>query len=547
MARDYRKFKTPFYEIEIGDPSWNRTIKLPHHILRLVEKVEIVENMMVDHNQTPSIMHITFVEGSREPASPDYKLGTSGLYQIPIEGNKVDMDISGSLTNRPGVITDLRFSGAHGITFLTEYEKKTGKLDNRIQKNVEGKNTTRKYKSEPSAPEFLFQQRNKVKVTWGYLESPELKRSVMLSIVAIQTEFPETGMPKTTITCGSTFDILNQVAPKDSIPVGIVEKVDTSGNKTIIFKDLDTDVVLRDICKKSGMACIISKNLPNSKSDKDKQKIMVAGESFSEFLVKLARKSGAYHEIKPNPETGIDTIFFIKKEDFEKRTILKDRELLHWKGPGSILKNVSIGADFSGLMGNTQKGVDSNGDPQSHQTMVPVQMLTKYPSSETGKNPGLIDADPSNSGNPNPAAKGIQEHIYNGNSSAVVEVSPKEAKENYIDTANTRAGTNSRLVQLTFTTIGYPKLMPGVMEVTGIGVRYSGKYKIISVTHTIDNNGYISTCQGSSEFLNSGGVKIPDAPEGKEVDDSVKVQLLKDRKEEDKDTQIEYKKFHEGK
>jgi hypothetical protein len=57
------------------------------------------------------------------------------------------------------------------------------------------------------------------------------------------------------------------------------------------------------------------------------------------------------------------------------------------------------------------------------------------------------------------------------------------------------------------------------MEITGIGVRYSGKYRIISVTHTLDSNGYNSKCSGNSQMLAAGGVVIPSgAPKGQNDD-----------------------------
>src|ERR1700740_1693046 len=121
MAADYRKFKTPYYEIYVSDSTGKRMVKLPHHIIRLVEKVKIVEAF------TPEVafstLTIDFVEGSREPASPDATLGTSGLYKVPIsagpDGYNADMNIAGSITNRAGSISDLRFSGSGGITFMT--------------------------------------------------------------------------------------------------------------------------------------------------------------------------------------------------------------------------------------------------------------------------------------------------------------------------------------------------------------------------------------------------------------------------------------------
>lgn len=526
MAADYRKFKTPFYDIEVGDASWKRHVTLPHHILRLVDKVEITEAFYSTDNQGFAQLVISFVEGSREPASPDYKLGTSGLYQVPGEGDQVDMDISGSLTNRSGIITDLRFSGASGVTFLTEDEKRTGKVDNTLQKNVEDKNTTRKIKKEPQAPRFLFQEFNKIRVRWGYLEDMENSRYYMGTITQVQTEFPESGMPKTTITCLPTNALLDQFATKNGVTFGTKTTLSQSGDSLVVFQDIKTDTLVRKLADKSGMAAIISKNLPSETVDKDKQKMWIAGESFHQFMKRLADMSGCYYIIQPNPQTGKETIIFIKKQDFEKRVVLKDKELLHWKGPGSILKDVRINADFGGLLANAQKSLDENGKPQSEDVMVSERLLNKFKSSETGKTQELIDADPTGQ-NPNPAALGVRDNIANGQISGVVEVNPAKNKQEITDAAEVKSDAQFRLIQLDFTTVGYTRLTPGVMEVTGIGVRYSGKYRILSVTHTLDSNGYITKCSGISQSLGAGGTKLPPiTPEGQDIDPLVDEKLL---------------------
>jgi hypothetical protein len=541
MAQDYRKFKTPYFEIEVGDPSWKRRVKLPHHILRLVEKIEITESMWTPEHTPYPQMVIVFSEGSREPASPDYKMGTSGLYQVPVEGGKVDMDIAGSLTNRPGIITDLRFSGASGVTFLTEKEKKTGKVDNSLQKNVVGKDTTRKFKSEPSAPRFVFQEFNKVKVTWGYLEDPETVRSYMLNILQVATSFPESGMPKTTITCLPTDAVLDQFATKNGIKFGTRKTLSQDGDSLLVFEDLKTDAVIRDVCKKAGMPCIVSTNIPGDIIDKDKQKMWIAGESFHQFMTRMAEMSGCVYRVVPNPQTGIDTLVFIKKADFERRVVLKDKELLHWKGPGSILKSINISADFGGLLAHANKGLDEKGEPQSEDTLVDERLFNTYKSSETNKKPELINADPTGN-NPNPAAVAIKENIANGEVSGVVENSPKESKESMSGVSAARSDAQARLISIDFTTIGYTRLTPGVMEIAGIGVRYSGKYRILSVTHTIDPNGYVTKCNGVSQSLSAGGTTIPPIfPEGQDKDSLVDAKLFE--KQAASDPLAQYRKF----
>jgi hypothetical protein len=198
---------------------------------------------------------------------------------------------------------------------------------------------------------------------------------------------------------------------------------------------------------------------------------------------------------------------FIKKTDFERHTVLSDKELLNWKGPGSIIKDIRINADFSGLVGNAQKGINNKGEKQSDKD-VDVRLLAQHKSSTTGKTQEIINASPLGN-NPNPAAVGIAKGIANNEVVGMCEYSPNESKEIMQDKSAVRGEEHLRLIQLDFTTIGYPKLTPGVTEITGIGVRYSGKYRLIKVTHTIDQNGYVTKCSGVSSTLGSGGVTPP--------------------------------------
>lgn len=516
MTLDYRQFKTPYYEITIGDAAWNRKVKLPDHILRLVDKIEMTETMYVPEvNEEPTTLTITFIEGSREPASPDHKLGNKGLYQIasenPLNEKSVDTAIAGSLTNRPGIITDLRFSGSGGITWLTESEKKTGKVDNKAQKNVQDKTTTRKYKQELDQPMFLFNERNIIKVTWGYKEN-NYKRSASFRIMTIATDFAEAGQPLTTITAYSTLIPLDQIATKKGVPFSKKTVVTRSGHKIEIQEDLKTEDLLKDICKKAGMNCILSDNLPAAQIDKDKQKIWPAGESLTQFLKKLADMHGCVFEIQINPQTGVDTLIFLKRDDFEKRTIIRDKELLYWKSSGSILKRVAITADFGHVGGAAKTGLDEVGDNQSEDTMSNERLLVDE--NKKSEKPAAVDPTGSNA---IPAVKNISEKVANGGTTGKVDNTPVKSKGIVQDRAQVEANNRNRLVTIEFTTLGYPKLTTGIVEIGGIGIRYSGKYRIFRVTHTLNAQGYICTANGTSHTIGAGGVTpLPDTPKTEE-------------------------------
>lgn len=518
---DYRKFKTPFYEVEVSDSEGNRKVKLPHHILRLINRVEIYEVYSNDEVQEFGTLTINFIEGSREPASPDATLGTQGLYKIPLEGDTIDTDISGSLTNRVGIITDLRFSGNSGITFITEKEKNTGRIDNSTQVNVVGQETTREHTRDKKSPLFLFQERNQIKVTWGYKEDPDTIREFVGHIITVQTEYPENEQIKTTITCQEPAAFLDQIAATKGIPFG--KKVNTSnGNSIVIFEDSPTSTLIKDLCDKSDMACIVSQHLPAEKVDKDKQKVWLAGESFTEFMNRLAKMNNSYWRIIIDPKTRKQTLVFVKKVDFEAKTILANDNLLTFKNPGSILKRVSIKADFGGIIGNAEKSIDKDGNETKEQDKEGEARLKQFKSADNTKPEEWLDADPTKN-NAVPSAKGVVNGVLSGSYSGKVNNNPSDDKSVREDVSANKAAQMARLINIEFTTIGYTKLRPGVVEIKGIGVRYSGKYRLLTVTHTIDESGYITKCNGISQSLAFGGVKVQDAPKGQETEEQVSV------------------------
>jgi hypothetical protein len=513
MAFDYDKFRTPYYEIEVSDPSNKRKVKLPHHILRLVTKIEINEAYVSPENQFgATTATISFVEGSREPASQDPSMGTSGLYQMSLDGENTDMDIAGSITNRVGSIVDLRFSGSSGITFITDTEKKTGKVEDQFQPNVDKKLTTRKHKKETQAPKFLFDAYNLVHITWGYREDPTTIRKIVLSIINVETMFSDSGPTTINVLCSDKGALLNQIVPKSAKAFG--EVLSYKGNAIIDFKDLKTDALIQKIAKDSGMATIVSQNILSDTLDKNHQKMWIAGESFHEFLTKLAVTQNCYYKIINNPKTAKPTIYFIKRDDFEaKPPIAKDKYfLLEYKQPGCLIRSVTVNADFVSPTGSASRATDDEGDVVGDERQVAIQ---QYKSKE-----GQVIVDPTQ----DPAVAGVADGILGGNYTGSVKLTPNQNPEFHSGQAKTQADTASRLVQIDLMTLGYTRFTPGVFNIGNIGVRYSGKYRILNVVHTIDGSGYSCRMSGSTHSLTSGGTKIPDAVPGQDEERTVEVQ-----------------------
>lgn len=509
MAADYRKFKTPFYEIQIGDVSGQKMVVLPHHILRLVSKIEINETFNLGEF---SSFTIDFIEGSREPASPDASLGTSGLYQINSSSTgKVDKTIAGSLTNRSGIITDLRFSGDNGITWLTKEEQKTGKIDNRPQITVDGSVETRTHIKENSRPEFLFQERNQIKITWGYVEDKQRIRSTRGYITTLKINYPENGVTLTSITCTSTRSMLDQIATVKGRPFGTRQTVGNN-NSIVTYKDYETTALLNKIADDAGMAKIISKDLLASTVDSDKQKMWIGGESFDQFMVRLAAQHDCYYDVRPDPEHGRDILLFIKKTDYESKLIVTDTDLTTYKGRGSILKSVEINAVFSLPSGNSQSGVTKDG--KEHKVTTDSGPVSMFLNSE-GKLEKLIPNAPVGNGNESSTAKRLAEKVANGGVTGTVDSNPSTSRQRLDGIAQANAQDSTRNIMLEFTCLGYPQFHPGVMDFRNLGVRYSGKYRVLTVTHTIDSSGY--TCKGTATTmsLNGGGVALPEAIKNK--------------------------------
>lgn len=528
MALDYRKFKTPFYEISVGDSSGSQLIPLPHHILRLVTKIEIIETLEPGNFDT---LKITFIEGSREPASPDGSLGTDGLYKVTSDGVNIDKNISGSLTNRPGIISDLRFSGTGGITFTSKEEQKKQAIDRTLQKNIENNVVSRAYPKESDSIRLLFQERNQVKITWGYKEDSDTVRTIRSYIALIAVKFQESGTTITEITCNDSMSAADQICPSKGIVFGKRQRTSTQ-NSIVTFEDDTSSDLIKKICQRAGIDCIVSKTFPNSTLDKEKVKTWIAGESFIEFLNRLAKENNAVFKIVPDPQTGIDILMYISKPDFDKRIVIRDKNLLTWKAPGSILKSVNVNVDFTSLPGTAILGKTKTGKDQ---TTILKSNSEQYRSFKTeGKVDEIVDTDSASSNNPIGISKGLkgitgEDYTYNA------EVSPSESLQNKTDTAEVKTAQKMhRIIQLDFTTIGYTRVSPGTVELRNIGVRYSGKYRILTATHTIDNSGYITKAKCETGAFGAGGTVNPKGPveEEKPNQDKETVRLFKKENEE---------------
>ena len=539
MAADYTKFRTPFFKIKIGDSSGQNMVDLPHSILRLVEKVDILESF-----ETTSRIVITLVEGSREPASPALLRGSNQLYKTTSSGTRTDIDLGANLTNKSGLLPDLRFSGTGSITFTTTQDLQTnaqlGSAQGVIVGTQEG-TSIRQNKPIQKAPQYLFQERNQIQVTWGYIEDTQTIRHIRGHIILTETEFPEVGQPRTIITANDPMPFLDQLALTKSVNFGQV--ITTSrGNNVIDFQDSDTAQMLRDICNKAGIPFIISPNITVPVLDKGHFKIWIAGESFKEFLIRLGEAHNCYAKVILDPITGKETLVFITKTDFEEKAVVADPALFSWKQPGTLLKSFNIRADFGMLGGNTEVTIDRQGNilkkvsQDGDENMVMFSSSTDPNSGSTAKQ-RMMDLDPTGT---NPSflssrlASVFGDVVTDDSNPSVsksvvasrLENTPISSNAYLEERTKLKAADLARAITIDFTSIGYTWLIPGVIQINNIGQRYSGKFRILTVSHIIDANGYVCRATGNTYALNQGGTVVPSLP-GQEVQDKqVAVQLI---------------------
>jgi len=505
----YEQFKTPFYEIEIGGADAGaKLVKLPYQISRLIEKIEIKE-ILVSGSCSQCQFNLTFIEGSREPFSKEEAPDTTGMYP---------MNQQGVLSNRTGLLPDLRFieeSGASGITDLTVAEF-TGIINDVASAEISA--ATNVLASTPSAEfaslssnkviilndsvlpkqplKFLFQQNNQVRVTWGYLENRDAARSIRGNIKGIHLEYPEKDHPRLTIMCADAGMTLDQVSGifgtsfliSTSIPDALSGKLITNISNISIGK------LIEDFCKKANIAKpIISKKYFDVTPDKHAVYIIPAGMSPEQFFADMASKYNALYRCYINPKDGKYTIAFISKDEYYKQHIITDHNLFKYKTPGSIIKSISLKAEFLGLAGAAKYGTTDAGENIAQTTKLSKTV------GMVGSNANIADFDPV-SGNPVPVAQGSKNAL---NTKMTVGTSGYNPAINNLDTSAletfSKAHCQSKVITVSMKTLGHPQLHPGALYITGVGNRFSGTYYFFEVHHTIDKSGYVCSAEGTSQ------------------------------------------------
>lgn len=517
MTREAQK--TPFFKVEIGDSSGQKLIPLPYQLHRLIDKIEIKE-LFIEGGCTGGQFTITFNEGSREPYPKNSDGDTSASYPLNDSG-------SGHLTNKTGMLADMNYvqeGGSSGLTALIPsvtgiindvsgaissiadvgdalLEIATGNSPKLI--TIDKKVTSKK------PVKYLFQQRNQIKITWGYVEDLENRRSVRGLIAGIDFDYPENDHPKVTVTSVETSMVFDQVSSifgknfSNKKPKGVTN----TGKIVIAYEDIDLKTIIEDFSSDAGIADpIVSDEFSEIKLDSNAIRIIPAGMSPQQFFSEMAKKYDAYFKVFVDPASGQDTIVFLSKREFCSKLVLDNKTYLTYKSPGSLVKSVKLKAEYNAMTGNAQGGVGDDGKATTVASNSPVSVAIVDAQAD------LADANPTGN-NPVQAAKGsinaLKSPFAVGNHAYTPEI-------NDVDTVSRQVSAKancqlSNIIMVSLSTIGFAKFRPGPWYVGGLGQRYSGTYYFREVAHTIDAaGGYVCRLEGSNQSDYGGTGKSSD-------------------------------------
>lgn len=524
MTHELRK--TPFYKVSISDSSGTSFVDLPYFVHRLVEKIEIKE-MLGTGWCIPAQFSIYFIEGSREPYPTNQQINTSVGYPI-------DNDGSGSLTNNTGMLADLRYiktSGGNSITsippsatgLIVDNLSAAAEAGSSIAANLEqASSKSPKFISMDSSVtkkhpvQYLFENRNRVRIEWGYIEDLSNRRGVQGHVAGIELEFPENDQPKLKVNIVEPSLHLDQVAGifGTSFFNKTVEGSTAFGAPIETYKNISVKKLIEEFCSKAKMAPpMVSDIYDTIQLDKYAHHIIPMGMSPNQFFGELSKKYDAYYKVFVDSATNQDTIAFLNKQEYNAKSLNDDIALLTYRSPGSIIKSIQLKAEYVKLPGHAKSGVTEDGK------LTAVASKTAIGLSTVSKGANLVDSDPTGN-NPVGAAKGS---IAALNTPFTVGTGEYSSEMNDINTVKHQVASKNHCqtngnIALNLTSIGYSKLRPGPWRISGLGERFSMVYYFYEVTHVIDSSGYTcSAIANSDSTLETSGLPPKQANETQEA------------------------------
>ena len=465
--------KNFFYDITISTPDGKKSARLTDTLLRLCDKVDIMEAVASEEGDGASSLTLSFIEADFLPDDLD---------KTPAEG----VAGRGYLTNRTGALIDLRFDTEKGFTYVTPQE---------LQSGLTQSSRTKSNKSEEVR--FLFSNNNIIDITWGHLE-PRASRSRRFKIGTVNYA-AGSGGNTLTLQC---FNLQKDLA-RVKVDEGVTW-VDKQG------ESLSLKQALYSISYVFGARLIfdeqeVDKQMMQSytpPSDYVLDRTQVGGDtkiatngnplyllrsqSIDYWLKDLARQYNSVYEIFEDPiAQGLPVIRFTSRALRWKKII----RTLNYRDPNGVM----LDFQFNTIAGEVSKesaasAVDENGKAESEYV---EPRLTD--GTEKAANPKTtFDGIPLIF---NQRAREILQRELVGTSVTVPNTTESSVKSQ----AEVNNYNSSFLGFITVKIVGHPDFQPDVMNIQGVGVRASTTYRFFQVQHSLSASGYTCTMQGKTQ------------------------------------------------
>lgn len=489
--------KNFFYDISISTPDGKKSARLTDTLLKLCDKVDIVEAVASEEGDGASLLTLSFIEADFLPDDLD---------KTPAEG----VSGRGYITNRTGALIDLRFDSEKGFTYVTPQE---------LQSGLTRSSRTQSTKSETVS--FLFSNNNIIDITWGHLE-PRTSRSRRFKIGTVNYS---TGSGGNTLTlqCFNLQKDLSRIkvdegitfVDKEGKPLSLkacVQSIAYVFGARLEFDGVDVPGqpqtynggYMLDRTTLGGDTNISTDGSPA---------YLLRSQSIDFWLKDLARKFNSAYEVYEDPiVAGLPVIKFTANAIRWKNVV----RTLNYRDP----KGVMLEFQFNTISGEVSKessasAVDEQGQAESDYVQA---RLTD----------GRANANPPKTFDDIPyvyqdrADKTLQRQLVGSSVTA-----PSTAESSVSNTAQNNSISNSFMGFITVKTVGHPDFQPDVMNIQGVGVRASTTYRFFQVQHSLSSTGYTCTMQGKTQESVEQGKDEQD--QIKENEEYIRVQLATGR------------------
>ncbi len=235
-------------------------------------------------------------------------------------------------------------------------------------------------------------------------------------------------------------------------------------------------------------------------------------------MTNLAKISSYNFFIGHDYLTDSPIIFFISDEDYVGYSNFD----MTWKAPNSLLMSYTVRSDFSQYQNGAASAIDPS-DPSQ------IQSYTQDESTVSISVKGPDDTTKNRIATPTGTSISSALVGTYGATSGTSVYTPSFEPNATKTALDPIVRKNEYATLINGTMIGHPYMCPCVVNIQNIGLRYSGRYRLLTVKHLIDANGYKIEFTGMTNVIGD-GLFNSNKPSGQpelSKDDSLEVQIKK--------------------